>query len=147
MNNAHPFREVCDVDPVISITDDRSEVTLRLNHFVSRLKFKWTESIFYYRILLSVFEMPDVEWSDDKKKYLPAYEHSTLGKKTVAGDWIAVASNPIDFQISAAFDQNSLPREKTMVVVSMGVEFASILQIDSPYFVKDNGTMEIVACL
>jgi hypothetical protein len=146
MNNAHPFKAVCNVEPEISITDDRREVTLKLTNFISHLKFKWNETVSYYRIYLTIFELSDVEWNESEKAFYPVYPGNFLNTKTIVSDWIAVSTDPIDFQISTSFDQNALPREKTTVVVSVGFEFATAIQHNTPYVVKDNGTMAIMGC-
>lgn len=146
MNNAHPFNTVFQVRPEISITEDRSEVTLRLDNFISNSKFKWPERISYYRIYLTIVEPQDVEWDEDHKCYFPVYLNSKLRNKTNVSDWLSVSSDPVDFQITASFDQNALPREKTTVLVVMGLEFASGMQYNTPYVVKDHGTMAILKC-
>jgi hypothetical protein len=146
MNNAHPFNLVCNVDPVVSISEDRREVSLALNDFTSFGRFHWPESISHYRVYLNIFILPDVEWDEGHRQYFPAYPSKELGNKTCVSEWIPLRATPIDFQISAAFDENKLPKEKTVVIVSLGFEFASGMQYSTPYVVKDYGTMAIVGC-
>ena len=146
MNNAHPFKAVCNVEPEISITDDRREVTLRLTDFISYQKFKCNERVSDYRVYLTILELPDVEWSESEKGFYPVYPSKFLNTKTIVSDWIAVSTDPINFELSASFDQNALPREKTTVVVSVGFEFATTIQYNTPYIVKDYGTMAIMGC-
>ena len=146
MNNAHPFNTVFQVRPEISITEDRSEVTLRLDNFISNSKFKWPERISYYKIYLTIVELQDVEWDEDHRCYFPVYLNSKLRNKTNVSDWLSVSSDPVDFQITASFDQNALPREKTTVLVVIGLEFASGMQYNTSYVVKDHGTMAILKC-
>jgi hypothetical protein len=145
-NDEHPFDIACDVKPEVSITDDRRVVTISMNHFRSFQKFKWTEYVRYYRVYLSIFELPDVEWNEDFNQYFPVYFNTTFGEALSVSDWMSVDPIPFDFQISAAFDENKLPREKTTVLVSMGFEFASDMQHGSPYIVQGNGTAKIVGC-
>lgn len=147
MNNAHPFKDVFHVVPEISITDDRRVVMLKLNNFISHLKFKWPERVFYYRVYLTIFELPDIEWYKIGERYISVYPANSLGNKTTVSEWIRVSTDAIDFQITAAFDEGHLPREKTTVLVAMGLEFASDIQYDTPFVVRDHGTMSIVACL
>ena len=146
MNNAHPFNTVFQVEPEISITEDRGEVTLSLTNFISSSKFKWPERILYYRVYLTIVELPDVEWDEGHRCFFPVYLPLSLRNKTTVSDWLSVSSDPIDFQITASFDQNVLPREKTTVLVAMGLEFASGMQYNTPYIVKDHGTMAILKC-
>ena len=61
--------------------------------------------------------------------------------------WLHVDNIPINFQLSAAFKERQLPIEQSTVVVSMGLEFATAMQNNSPYVVKGIGTCVIVACL
>jgi hypothetical protein len=145
-NDEHPFSLACDVKPVVSITDDRRVVTIMMNNFKSFKKFKWTEDVGYYRVYLSLFELPDVEWNEGYRQYFPVYSTTTLNEVLSVSDWIPVRSIPIDFQISADFGENWLPREKSTVLVSMGFEFASDMQHNTPYVVKGNGTAAIVGC-
>ena len=146
MNNAHPFKTVFQLEPDISITEDRSEVTLSMNNFISNSKFKWAERISYYRVYLTIVELQDVEWDEGHRCYFPVYLNSKLRKKTTVSDWLSINCIPLDFQITASFDQNALPREKTTVLVAMGLEFASGMQYNTPYVVKDYGTMAILRC-
>ena len=146
MNNAYPFKNVFQIEPDISIADDRSMVTLSMNNFISYSKFKWPERIFYYRVYLTIVELPDVEWYEGYRKYFPVYLPFALTYKTSVSEWLLVSTFPIDFQITASFNQNALPREKTTVMVAMGLEFASGMQYHTPYVVKDHGTMAILRC-
>ena len=146
MNNAHPFWDVCNVEPEILISEDRSTITFKLTNFISAGKFKWSEGIQYYRIYIVIFELPDVEWSENDKKYLPVYLFDTLGRKTVVSEWIQVGTDPKNIVIPVAFDANQLPREKTTVMVSVGFEFANGIQFNTPYVVKDHGTCAILGC-
>ena len=52
----------------------------------------------------------------------------------------------INFKISTALREDQLPGEKSIVVVLMGLEFASAMQNNSPYVLKSIGTAGIVAC-
>jgi hypothetical protein len=145
-NREHPFNIACNVEPVVSITDDRRVVTLTMNDFKSFQKFKWTEEVRYYRVYLNIFTLPDVEWDEGHRQYFPVYPSKEMGDETSVSNWMSVSTDYIDFQISASFDENSLPKEKTTVMVSMGFEFASAFQYGSPYIVKGNGTAAIVGC-
>lgn len=146
MNNAHPFKDVFSVEPEISITEDRREVTLQLNNFLSHLKFKWPDRVTDYRIYLTIFELPDIQWDEFGRKYIPVYEPHSLVNKTTVSEWVKVSTDPIDFQTTATFDKDHLPRERSTVVVAMGLEFASYMQYNTPYVVKDHGTMAILRC-
>lgn len=146
MSNAHPFRNVFFEHPELSITDDRREVTIRLNDFVSLNKFSWPESLSYYRIFLTIFELPDVEWDELQRKYVYFYNKDTLGGETTYSDWMEVSRIKIDLQLTATFKETELPREKTTVLVAMGLEFATAMQHGIPYLVKDNGTMAVIGC-
>jgi len=146
MNNAHPFGAVCNIEPEISISEDRSSLTFKLMNFVSLGKFKWSERIMYYRIYFVISELPDIEYNEIDKAYLPVYLYGTLGRKTVVTEWIRVSNEPRDIVIPIAFDANHLPREKTTVMAVVGFEFASEIQFDTPYIVKDHGTCAILGC-
>jgi hypothetical protein len=146
MNNAHPFGDVCNVEHEITISEDRSCVTFKLMNFSSAGKFKWSEGILYYRIYVVIFELPDIEWNGKDKAYQPIYFYGTLGRKTVVSEWIKVGREPRDIVIPVAFDANHLPREKTTVMAVVGFEFASEIQFDTPYIVKDHGTCAILGC-
>ena len=146
MNNAHPFGDVCNIEPRITISDDRGTVTFTLTAFSSVGKFKWTESILYYRIYIVINELPDIEWNVKNKVYEPVYLYDLLGRKTVVSEWMRVSSESLDIVIPVAFDANHMPREKTTVMVSVGFELASEIQFDTPYIVKDHGTCAILGC-
>lgn len=146
MNNAHPFNVVFHGDPIVSITDDRREVTLALNSFTSWKKFFWTERVFYYRIYLSISEMPDVVWNKGMRRFMPVYSDTWRSRKTVVSEWMPVITNPIDFKLKASFAEDYQLRDQTMVMVSMGVELASGMQYNSHYVLPGNGSMAIVGC-
>jgi len=146
-NKMYPFKDVFQVVPELSITEDRREVTLKLSDFRSASKFKWPKKVHYYRIFLLIIDLPDVEWFPSWERYYTAYALKDFGTKTVVSDWNAVSGEPIDFQISAAFDDNQLPKEKSTVVVVMGLEFASAIEHNTPYVLKGHGTAGIVDCI
>ena len=60
---------------------------------------------------------------------------------------MSVSTVAIDFQQSVAFKADQLPREKSAVVVVMGLEFANGMDWGTPYVVKGHGTSAVVACL
>jgi hypothetical protein len=146
MNNAHPFNDVCHVVPEITISDDHRAVTVKLTDFISFGKFKWSETLSYYRVFLNIFELPDVEWDTKRRAFVPVYEWSSLSNKTSVSEWIKIITDPIDIELSASFKENFIAKEKTTIVVTLGFEFASGMQYNTPYVVKDNGTCVIVGC-
>jgi hypothetical protein len=146
MNNEYPFQNVCHAEPEISITDNRREVTVRLTNFISGVKLRWPERIMHYRVYLNIFELPDVEWDPEHRRYWPVYPSTALGNKTTVSEWRSIITTPIDFELPAAFDAKYVSKEKAVVVVTMGFEFASGIQYDTPYVVKDHGTCAIVGC-
>ena len=145
-NKEYPFSSVFTGVPELSITEDRREVTLKLNDFISKSKFNWPETVGYFRVFLEIFELPDLAWDEESKAYNPYYFTMPKGKAVTVSDWISVITDPIDFQQSVAFKEGELPREKSAVVVVMGLEFASGMDWGTPYVVKDHGTAAIVAC-
>jgi hypothetical protein len=146
MNNAHPFTNVCYANPDVSITDDRREVTVRFTNFISIVKLKWPERIMNYRVFLNIFELPDVEWNVKYRQFLPVYPAASLGNKTTVSEWMSISTDPIDFELSVAFNANCLSKEKSTVVVTLGFEFANRIQYNTPYVVTDHGTCAIVGC-
>jgi hypothetical protein len=145
-NKAYPFSSVFTGVPELSITEDRREVTLKLNDFISKSKFNWPETVGYFRVFLEIFELPDLVWDEDQEEYNPYYFTMSKGKAVTVSDWMHVITDPIDFQQSVAFKEDELPREKSAVVVVMGLEFASGMDWGTPYVVKDHGTAAVVAC-
>ena len=146
MNNAHPFQNVCLANPEISVTEDRREVTVRLTNFISKSRLKWPERVMNYRVYVNIFELPDVEWDPVPRRFWPICPSESLGNKTAVSEWKLIKTDPIDFEISASFDAKYLSKEKAVVVVTMGFEFASGIQFDTPYIVKDHGTCAILGC-
>ena len=146
-NKEYPFSSVFTGVPELSITEDRREVTLKLNNFISDSKFKWPETVRYFRVFLEIFELPDLAWNEDYGEYDPFYFTMSKGKAVTVSDWMHVITDPIDFQQSVAFKENEMPREKSAVVVVMGLEFASGMDWGTPYVVKGHGTAAVVACL
>ena len=146
MNNSHPFKEVCNIDPAIEISKDRNEVTFSMPNFVSFGKFKWDVQVKYFRIYILIYELPDIEWNATNREYSPVYSSESLGSKTVVSEWKQVITQPVNIVIPVAFDDNHLPKEKSTVMVSVGFEFASNMLYDTPYVVKDNGTCAILGC-
>lgn len=146
-NKKHPFKEVFQVVPEVTITDDRSRVTLSLNDFRSTAKFKWPETVNYYRITLLIFVLADVARNETEGRYTPVGWPVSRGKEWSVSEWLHVDIIPIDIQLSAAFKAGQLPIEQSTVVVCMGLEFATAIQNNSPYVVKGIGTAGILACL
>lgn len=146
MNNAHPFKDMFHEKPEVSISEDRRVVTLKLNNFRSFFKFKWAESVQYYRLYLTIFELPDIEWDEFTVKFRSKYPIVSLATVTTVSEWIAARTSPSDIQIAAAFLEGYLPREGTTIVAVMGVELASGKLHDTPMIVKDHGTMVILDC-
>lgn len=146
-NKAHPFSSVFTGVPEISITEDRREVTLKLTDFISKSKFTWPETILHYRVFLEIFELPDLVWDAESKAYDPYYFIKPKGKAVTVSEWIRVNTEPIDFQQTVAFKADQFPREKSAVVVVMGLEFANGMDWGTPYVVKGHGTAAVVACL
>ena len=146
-NKAHPFSSVFTGVPEVSITEDRREVTLKLTNFTSKSKFNWPETVSYYRVFLEIFELPDLDWDAESKAYDPNYFTMPKGKAVTVSEWMSVSPVAIDFQQSAAFKAEQLPREKSAVVVVMGFEFANGMDWGTPYVVKGHGTAAIIACL
>ncbi len=146
MNNAHPFKEVFFENPTLSITDDRRTVTLELKHFTPSGKFSWPEHISHFRIYLSICEVPDIVWSERYRCYLPIYSEGYLSAVTTVSDWMNMSSENIDFQLTASFEDGHQPKEKTLIIAAMGVEFASVIQHYTALIVKGHGSMAILEC-
>lgn len=146
MNNAHPFKDVLHVKPEVSISEDRRVVTLKLNNFRSSSKFKWPEVVQCYRLYLTIFELPDIEWDEFTVKFRPKYPVASLATVTAVSEWIGVRTTLTDVQIAAAFPEGYQPREGITVVAVMGVELSSGTIHDTQMIVKDHGTMVIVDC-
>jgi hypothetical protein len=146
MNKVHPFSTVFHGDPIVSISNDRREVTLVLDNFTSWKKFLWTERVFYYRIYLSISEIPDIVWNKIDGCFDPVCSKTQRNRKTVVSEWMPVDTDPIDFKLVASFAEDYQLRDQTMVMASMGVEFASSILYDTYCIVPGNGTMAIVGC-
>jgi hypothetical protein len=95
---------------------------------------------------LNIFELPDVEWNVKDRRFWPVYPSTSLGNKTTVSERMRIITDPIDFEISAAFNANCLSKEKTTVVVTLGFEFANGIQYNTPYVVTDHGTCAILGC-
>jgi len=146
MNKLHPFNEVFRGDPIVSITNDRREVTLTLDDFTSWKKFLWTERVYYYRIYLSISEIPDVTWNKKKNRFEPFYTDTARSRKTVVSEWLSVSTDPIDFKLVASLAEDYQLRDQTMILVSMGVELAASVLYNTHCILPGNGTMAIVGC-
>ena len=145
-NKKHPLKDVLPIEPELSITEDRREVTLKLTDFRSNARFRWLEKVGYYRVFLLIFALLDIEWNELHQGYEPVYPIQEMDQLTVVSEWIKTSVDPIDFQKSVAFPENQLPKEKSAVVVVMGLEFANDMDYNTPYFVKDHGTAGIIGC-
>lgn len=146
MNKVNPFNGVFRGDPIVSISNDRREVTLALNNFTSWKKFFWPERVSYYRIYLSISEIPDVIWNESENCFDPVCLGTYRSRTTVVSEWMPETINPIDFKLMASFDEDYQLRDQTMVMASMGVEFASSILYGTYCIVPGNGTMAIVGC-
>ena len=146
-NNAHPFKEVFQVVPELSASEDRREVTLKLTNFKSKGKFKWPEKVGHYRIFLLIFVLKDLVWDPDREQYDPSYQGQRLVKSFVISEWFPVLSTTKDIQLSAAFREDQQLPENSTVVAVMGLEFASAYDNGTYYVVRDHGTAAIVGCL
>lgn len=142
----HPFKEVFFDEPELTITDDRNEVTLTLNDFLSHKKFSWPETISLFRIYLNIFLLPDLEWCDSIKQYIPVYQTFARKEITSVSNWMSMNSDLTDIRIAAKFENDFVPDDRSIVVVTMGLEFASTMLNGSPYIVKDCGTTMVLGC-
>ena len=142
-NNAHPFKEVFQVAPEISISEDRREVTLKLTNFKSKSKFNWPEKVGHYRIYMLNFALKDVAWDPDRNAYDPTYTSQRLVKSFVISNWFSVESVARDIQLAATFREELQIPENSSIVTVMGLEFASAYDNDLYYVVKDHGTAYI----
>jgi hypothetical protein len=145
-NKKHPLKDVLPVEPEVTISEDRRVVTLKLNEFRSEKRFIWPEKVGYFRIFHVIFTLPDIEWHLLNRAYEPAYPKQEMGRVTVVSEWIKTSVDPIDYQMSIAFPENQLPKEKSAVVVVMGFEFAYAMDHNTPYVVKDHGTSGVIGC-
>jgi len=145
-NKKHPLKDVFLVEPELSITEDRREVTLKLTDFRSDKKFIWPEKVGYFRVFLLIFALPDIEWHELHRGYEPVYPKQEMGQEISVSEWIPTSIDSINFQMSVAFPENQLPKEKSAVVVVMGLEFAYAMDYNTPYVVKDHGTAGIISC-
>jgi len=143
-NTSHPFSKVFHVAPELSINEDRNEVTLKMSEFISNYKFNWTETVRYYRVILTIFELPDLTWDTKRGEWDIFFRISRSLTSTTVSEWLPVITEPIDFEQKATFKDGLLPGEKSAVVVVMGLELASGMDWGSPYIVKDNGTAAVV---
>ncbi len=142
----HPFSEVFLDEPELSITDDRNEVTLALNNFLSHYRFSWPEKISYYRIYLNISLVPDLEWSASEKNYIPVYQPFLYMATTSVGNWMYMNTVLNDIRMVVKFDNDFVPDDRSTVVVTMGLEFASEMINGTPYIVKDCGTTMVLGC-
>ena len=145
LNSAHPFKEVFFGNPILSISDDRKEVTLNLKNFKSRYQLKWTEFIKQYRVYLSINEVSDIRW-DSHERYCSTQYGSSLYENTTISEWYDTSSDETELRLSVSFPENYVAKESTTVVVTMGLEFASSGNGKTVITVKDRGTCAIVGC-
>jgi len=145
-NKKYPLKDVLPVEPEVTISEDRRVVTLKLTGFRSYARFKWPEKVGYYRIFLLIFTLPDIEYHVLHKAYEPVYSKQEMGQVTVVSEWIETSVDPIDYEMSVAFPENQLPKEKSVVVVVMGLEFAYAMDYNTPYVVKDQGAAGVIGC-
>jgi hypothetical protein len=147
MSKKHPFSEVFYGSYELSVTDDRNEVTLALNNFISRTAFSWPETIRDYRVYFSISVVPDYEWHEPVRAYEPVYFPFSDEAKTIISEWQLVSYTPTDIQMSLKFDDGFIPQERSIVIVALGFEFATMIENGSPYIVKDHGSMAIIGCV
>ena len=147
MSKKHPFSQVFYGTYDLSATDDRSEVTLALNSFNPKTAFTWPETIRDYRVYLSISVVPDFEWQEYTRCYEPAYFPFSNRRKTIISEWKSISYYPTDILMSLKFDNDFVPQERSIVIVALGFEFATMIENGSPYIVKDHGSMAIIGCV
>jgi len=145
-SNKHPFNEVFIGETTLSITDDRSKVTLSLNNFISKNKFSWPEAIRNYRIYLNISVVPDVIWNESRRTFETVYSPFETMCRTSVSEWMSIEIDPVDIEVITEFPKDFKPHEKSIVIAAMGIEFASYIEFGSPYIVKDCGSMAILGC-
>ena len=67
--------------------------------------------------------------------------------KTIISEWKPISYSPTDILMSLKFDNDFVPQERSIVIVALGFEFATMIENGSPYIVKDHGSMAIIGCL
>ena len=146
-NDTYPFRQiVCRVPEVVS-DDVRQTVIINMPRFSSFSELNWGKRYFFYRFTLTIGQLSDYIWVEEKNAFEPAHENLEDTRISVRTEWLSNNTDFTDISLIASFKDEAIPADDVTVLVALGIEFASKLGDSTLSAISGDGTMALVACL
>jgi len=145
-NKEHPFDDVFTQRFDVGFSSDKKTVTLTLPGFCSKYQILWPTRYQFYRLSLVIAELPDFEWNEMERRYMPRVAGLVrLSVKTCTA-WKRESTEPEDIVLTASFAEPALSHPGTTVIVALGVEVAPGVNNLASTSIAGMGTMKIVDC-
>jgi len=145
-NKDHPFKSVIRVSQQVTLSPDNKTVTMNIPGFVTSRDVYWVKKFYAVRIYLVIVQQADFAWNPDIEAYGPVVPDLDLLSRYSVTDWMVRNSVPVDVNLEASFAQPAFTLPGTSVLVAMGVEFATNVNMGQPYVTSRCGSMAIVEC-
>ena len=146
-NEEHPFNQVLLRHPEVISDDERQSVIVSIPQFYPYRELMWKKKFDYYRITVTIAQIPDYSWVKVKKVYEKSNADLDKRHVTVYSDWLQPGTGIKDFSLSASFADDAIPPEDATVLVVVGIEFATMPSKNTISWSKGDGTMKILDCL
>ena len=124
-NKEHPFEDVFTQKFDVGFSSDNKTVTLTLPGFCSRYQILWPTRFQLYRLTMVIAELPDFEWNDMERCYMPRVAGMVKHTAKVFTGWKRQCTEPEDIVLTASFAEPALSLPGTTVIVALGVEVSS----------------------
>jgi len=145
-NSYHRFDNVLHDWPLITFSNDKKTVTLRLTEFKSSYRLHWVSRFDSYRFAMVIAQLPDFYYSFSDASYVPVLPDLEQLSVTTYSEWFPNTIEPRDITMEASFAHPALQQPGTTVIVAMGIEISSILLKPTDSYTSNQGTMKIVDC-
>lgn len=145
-NKLHPFDEILTQPIVVSLSDNKQTVTLKVFGLNPFRHIKWLGSYVSFRLTLVIAILPDWHWNAMEKMFKPVIMESRLLSRAAYTEWYSKTTDAKDVILQASFAQPALQQAGSTVVVALGIEFSPTKVEPTTILTYGIGTMKIVDC-
>jgi len=145
-NRERPLERICSLRPVITLSDDKKRVTLKVEGLRPYSNIHWPNRYMSFRFSLVALQLADLVWNATDQKYAPSVKDLELLTATTLSDWMPGGVETIDFTLEASFAEPALQQPGTVVLVALGLEVSPLTYNENSSALPAQGTMGIVEC-
>ena len=143
-NQSHPFRNIIRIAHELTLSDDKTTVTLHIPDFITSRDVRWALKFFAVRIYMVIAQISDVCWNPVLEVYQPIVPDLEILSQCVVSPWMVQNNVPNDVLLEASFEEPAFTTPGTSVVVAMGVEISLQAIMGQAYVTPRNGSLAIV---